>query len=55
MDLRSLELGEVISPTCSEGDRALGAGRAALLTGVEDKAAQVQAASGCHWGGGGQL
>ena len=52
MDLRSLELGEVISPTCSEGDGALGAGRAALLTDGEDKAAQVWAASGCLQGGG---
>lgn len=39
----------------SESDGALGAGRAALLTGVQDKAGQVQAASGCHGGGGGQL
>ena len=51
MDLRSHESGEV-KTTVSESDSALGVGRAALLTGVEDKAGQVRAASGCLQGGG---
>ena len=40
-------------PPCSESDRALSAGGAALLTGVGDEAAQVRAASGCHRAGAG--
>ena len=50
MELRSLELGRWISPTCSEGDGAQG--RTALLTDGEDKAGQVWAASGCLQDGG---